>query len=200
MASNAEPAEPAPGSTDPIKPNPVKTIAVEPGAMHAATLSPLPSGSRKLAPAPATANAAAITTVATIKSEPPPLPTERPNLLGTMSAKAAAPSQSPRHAAGEQVASAGDSVPVSDAAAKTHAGWMIQVGAFDDEHEAKARLTAAKTKAKSQLDRADPFTERVAKGDKAMFRARFAGLAKDQAEAACKHLKRSEIPCMLLKN
>jgi D-alanyl-D-alanine carboxypeptidase len=208
----AQPAEPAPGSTDPIKPNPVKTISVEPGSMHAATLSPLPSGSRKLAPAPATANPAAITTVATLKSEPPanlpPLPTERPHLLGTLSAKAVAQSEgvkesvkdSSRRPAGEQVASAGDSIPVSDAAAKTHNGWMIQVGAFDDEHEAKVRLTTAKTKARNQLDRADPFTEKVEKGDKAMFRARFAGLAKDQAEAACKHLKRSEIPCMLLKN
>ena len=38
------------------------------------------------------------------------------------------------------------------------------------------------------------------KGDKPLYRARFAGLEKDQAENACKHLKRSEIPCMLLKN
>jgi D-alanyl-D-alanine carboxypeptidase len=33
-----------------------------------------------------------------------------------------------------------------------------------------------------------------------MFRARFAGLEKEQAEEACKHLKHSDIPCMLLKN
>jgi D-alanyl-D-alanine carboxypeptidase len=51
-----------------------------------------------------------------------------------------------------------------------------------------------------QLGKADPFTERVAKGKKALFRARFAGLGKSQAEAACRHLKRSDIPCMLLKN
>ena len=37
-------------------------------------------------------------------------------------------------------------------------------------------------------------------GEKVLFRARFAGLEKNQAEAACKHLKRSDIPCMLLKN
>ena len=58
----------------------------------------------------------------------------------------------------------------------------------------------AKAKAKDQLGQANPFTEKVAKGDKALFRARFAGLNKDQAEDACKNLKRSEIPCMLLKN
>ena len=77
---------------------------------------------------------------------------------------------------------------------------MIQVGAFPDEKEAKQRLDAAQSKAKDQLGQADPFTERVAKGDKALYRARFAGLEKDQAETACKHLKRSEIPCMLVKN
>jgi D-alanyl-D-alanine carboxypeptidase len=85
--------------------------------------------------------------------------------------------------------------------AKVHAsGWMIQVGAFDDEKEAKHRLTAAKDKAKDQLGGADPFTEKVSKGAKSLYRARFAGLDKDAAEAACKHLKRSDIPCMMLKN
>ena len=77
---------------------------------------------------------------------------------------------------------------------------MIQVGAFPDEKEAKQRLAAVQGKAKSLLGQADPFTEKVAKGDKALYRARFAGLDKDQAETACKHLKRSDIPCMLLKN
>ena len=77
---------------------------------------------------------------------------------------------------------------------------MIQVGAFDSETEAKERLTAAQTSAKEQLGGASPFTEPVAKGDKTLYRARFAGLEKIQAELACKNLKRSEIPCMLLKN
>jgi D-alanyl-D-alanine carboxypeptidase len=77
---------------------------------------------------------------------------------------------------------------------------MIQVGAFDDEDDAKQRLSAAQSKAKEQLGQADPFTEKVAKGDKALYRARFAGLDKGQAETACKNLKRSEIPCMMLRN
>ena len=77
---------------------------------------------------------------------------------------------------------------------------MIQVGALPDEKEAKQRLETAQSKAKDLLGKADPFTERIEKADKVLFRARFAGLEKDQAEAACKHLKRSEIPCMLLKN
>ena len=211
----ADPLAPTPGSTDPIKPNAVKTVTVQPGAMRTAALSPLPSDSRKLLPAPASANpvsvtnivtvkgeapppatlaAAKVTTVAAVKSEPlppaaPPPTTQQSARLGAMSAK---------------VASAGDSVPLAAVApvpaSKPRGGWLIQVGAFDDEKEAKERLTAAQDKAKEQLGRANPYTERVDKGDKAMYRARFAGLEKDQAETACKNLKRSEIPCMLLKN
>ena len=77
---------------------------------------------------------------------------------------------------------------------------MIQVGAFPEEKEAKQRLVAAQDKAKALLGRADPFTEKVEQGDRSLYRARFAGFNKDQAETACKHLKRSEIPCMLLRN
>jgi D-alanyl-D-alanine carboxypeptidase len=79
-------------------------------------------------------------------------------------------------------------------------GWLIQVGAFDEESDAKHRLELCRNKAKSVLDQADPFTEPVAKGAKTLYRARFAGLDKAQAEAACKSLKRGEIPCMTLKN
>jgi D-alanyl-D-alanine carboxypeptidase len=79
-------------------------------------------------------------------------------------------------------------------------GWVIQVGAFDKEDEAKMRLNAAQARAKSLLGEADGFTERVVKGDKTLYRARFAGLDKEQAEAACQHLKKNEIACMALKN
>jgi len=84
--------------------------------------------------------------------------------------------------------------------ASVHTGWMIQVGALDAENEAKARLDLAQSKARSLLGHAEPFTEPVTKGDKTLYRARFAGLDKDEAEAACKSLKRSDIPCMALKN
>jgi D-alanyl-D-alanine carboxypeptidase len=185
---------PKPGSTDPIKPNSVKTVTVHPGTMRTASLSPLPPDNRKLMPS-ATA-ATSITTVNTVKSETPP--GAKPGVLGVLSSK---------------VASASDSVPVASVAPEPAAkavekptekpragGWMIQVGAFPGEKEAKLRLEAAQSKAKDQLGQADPFTEKTTKGDKSMYRARFAGLERGQAETACKHLKRNEIPCMLLKN
>jgi D-alanyl-D-alanine carboxypeptidase len=186
-ASNA----PTVGSSEPIKPNAVKTFTVHPSTERTAAL---PSDSRKLAPTPTTANQASVTTIAIVRSGNPALPPPgtKPAVPGVLPAKTT------------QVASAGDNVPVpataSEPAVKPRAGWMIQVGAFPDEKEAKQRLGAAQSKAKDQLGKADPFTEKIAKGDKSLYRARFAGMEKDQAETACKNLKRSEIPCMVVKN
>ena len=182
-------AEPAFGSTEPIKPNPVKTFTVQVSAMRTASLSSERSDSHKLMPAVPTASPANVTNVVIAKRELPPPPAAKPGVLGVLPAK---------------VASASDNVPVGSVApaavAKPRGGWMIQVGAFPEEREAKQRLIAAQGKAKGQLGEASPFTERIAKGDKSLYRARFAGLGKDQAETACKNLKRSEIPCMLLRD
>lgn len=196
---------PSLGSTEPIRPIAIKTVNVQTGGGMPA-LSVLPSDNRKLYPTPASAGT--VTTVATVKSDlPPPPPGSAPGILGVLST-----SEMPKPARGTQLASVGDKAPAvavaalpgqdsaADTTAKSHGGWMIQVGAFPDEQNAKERLSAAQAKAKEQLGHANPFTEKVAKGDKSLFRARFAGLDKDQAEDACKNLKRSEIPCMLLKN
>ena len=228
---------PLPGSTDPIKPNAVKTVAVHPVNIYtAASLSPLPSDSRQLAPAPAVANPANITTIPTVRSEPPPAappraaatppvspepapppsPSSVPPTVAAAPMAAAPPPVSSRStplptakpvalvAPPVKVASAANSVPApavtAAPATKARIGWIIQIGALPDEKEAKQRLETAQTKAKDLLGKADPFTERIEKADKVLFRARFAGLEKVQAEAACKHLRRSEIPCMLVKN
>jgi D-alanyl-D-alanine carboxypeptidase len=84
--------------------------------------------------------------------------------------------------------------------AHSHGGWLIQIGAFDDEVEAKQHLSAAQIKVHAPLAAKDPFTERVQKGDKALYRARFAGFDKSTAEAACRALKRSDFECMPLKD
>ncbi|HET9686093.1 MAG TPA: D-alanyl-D-alanine carboxypeptidase [Pseudolabrys sp.] len=197
---------PAPGSTEPIKPNSVKTVVVHPGTAYTTSLSPLPSDSRQLAPAaPAAANAANITTIATVRSDPPmtapPVAAQStvPPSPAPSAATPAPPQETPPikvATAANQTAAAGDAQP----AVRPRGGWLIQVGALPDEKEARQRLEEAQNKAKHTLSKADPFTERLEKGDKVLFRARFAGLDKGQAEAACKHLKRSDIPCMLLKN
>jgi D-alanyl-D-alanine carboxypeptidase len=84
--------------------------------------------------------------------------------------------------------------------AHAHSGWLIQIGAFDDEDQARQHLSAAQIKVHAPLAAKDPFTERVQKGDKALYRARFAGFDKLTAEAACRALKRSDFECMPLKD
>jgi len=192
LARNEVVEAPSVGSTAPIKPNAVKTVVVHPGAIRTASLSAPAPGAQRLTPAPAAARALHVTEVATVKSDTPQLPPPgaKPGILGTLPAR---------------VASAGANVPLpaaapSETASVKHSGWIIQVGAFDDEKEAKNRLDTVQDKAKHFLGKADPFTEKVSKGAKSLYRARFAGLDKDQAEAACKHLKHSDIPCMMLKN
>jgi D-alanyl-D-alanine carboxypeptidase len=79
-------------------------------------------------------------------------------------------------------------------------GWVIQIGAYPAEDEAKQHLTAAQAKVRDRLAAADPFTERVLKGDKAYYRARFAGFDKATAEATCKQLKRNDFDCITVRN
>lgn len=195
---------PIPGSTDPIKPNAVKTVAVHPGSMRTAALTPLPSESRQLTPTPPESTQATITTVITVKTEQAPAAAPSMTIAPVSEPSVAKSDPSPLPAPPTKMASAGPNVPVAARApvptAKPRTGWIIQIGALPDEKDAWQRLELAQTKAKDLLGKADPFTERVEKGEKVLFRARFAGLEKNQAEVACKHLKRSDIPCMLVKN
>jgi D-alanyl-D-alanine carboxypeptidase len=85
--------------------------------------------------------------------------------------------------------------------AVVHTGWIVQVGALDSEDEAQKRIEAARTGARGLLSKADPFTEPViAKDNRKLYRARFAGLERDQAEAVCRALRRTDIPCMTAHN
>jgi D-alanyl-D-alanine carboxypeptidase len=91
-----------------------------------------------------------------------------------------------------------------DAATKpavVHTGWIVQVGALESEGEALQRIEAAKSNSHGLLSKADSFTEPViAKDNRKLFRARFAGLERDQAEAVCRALRRTDIPCITAHN
>jgi D-alanyl-D-alanine carboxypeptidase len=131
---------------------------------------------------------------------PFPPPGARPGILGVLPATSGAAPE-PKPAVPTQTPAAPTQTAVNLAPpARVHSGWIIQVGAFDLEEEAKERLRTAQNLARSLLQNADPFTERVNKGSKEFYRARFAGLDEQTAQAACKHLKRNEIACMALKN
>jgi D-alanyl-D-alanine carboxypeptidase len=182
------PAAAAPGSNDPIAPIAVKTLQVKPGVPVSLSA---PAVTASIPPAPKGPELAF--------ADPGP-DYRQAGSLGTMTVKhAPAPTREP-----VQAASLARSVPEAPRAAPAAVphppGWMIQVGAFDREDEAKSRLSAAQARAKTVLADASGFLERVQKGEKTFYRARFAGLGKEQAEAACKYLKKNEIACMSLKN
>jgi D-alanyl-D-alanine carboxypeptidase len=196
----------APGSTDPIQPVTVKTLTVKPGAaVQTASIAPVnvpsfpPRVGEQAAPAQAVAPAPA-------KHEAPIAPAgARPGILGVLTtpvAHAVVGSVLP----GPAPAAAAAPVPQRSAAPAapqpkiSRSGWMIQVGAYPAEDVAKQQLDTVKSKAARLLASADPFTETVLKGNTTYYRARFAGLGKDQAEAACKYLKRNDVDCMTIRN
>jgi D-alanyl-D-alanine carboxypeptidase len=98
------------------------------------------------------------------------------------------------------------SAPVKSHIAPPHApasaqnAWLIQIGAFDSEDEARQHLSTARLKARDALAAGHPLTERVQKGDKVRYRARFTGFDKETAEVACRQLRRSDMGCIALKN
>jgi D-alanyl-D-alanine carboxypeptidase len=84
---------------------------------------------------------------------------------------------------------------------KVHTGWIVQVGALETEAEAQQRIDMARNSSRGLLNKADAFTEPViAKDNRKLFRARFAGLERDQAEAVCRTLRRSDIVCITVRN
>ena len=81
-----------------------------------------------------------------------------------------------------------------------HGGWAIQIGATPTLAEANALLARAKGQSRGALASARPFTEKVQKGRETLYRARFAGLQADKAEAVCRGLKHSGLPCIAMKD
>lgn len=191
---------PVPGSLAPITPTKVKTVAVRAGAVK--TASAAPSVTASPLPAPI-ADAPAQTASVPARELPPLAPNHGTGqgILGVLPASAMAYADTRAAAPAAPAQRVASAAPVAAAPAKpvTRSGWIVQVGAYDVESEARERLDMARGRVKL-LGKADPFTEPVARGDKTMYRARFAGLDKDDAEAACKALKRSDIACFTLKN
>ncbi len=203
----SEPISTIPGATEPMKPVRVRTVQVKSGQYRVASASadaPVATNSTSAAAEP-TARSPETTNSLYARSEMPPQPAGHGTgngILGVLPASSAshggtamayaAPAPAP---APQAVQQAGSIKP-----ATAHSGWLIQVGALGSESEARTRLDAARDSARGALGKADPFTETVGNGSRKLYRARFAGLDRDQAESACKTLKRSDIPCITIKN
>ena len=213
---SAAASQPA-GSSDPIRPLVVRTIQVRAAAVRTAAIGPLvvPAPNSTVVPpqlAPAPQPVVPPTEPVVQRTPLAPPPGTRPGVLGVLPARAAAAESPPPVVSNatfaERVTSAGEPEPVAAAPAAAqpaparHARgeWAIQIGAFANEAEAQARLRTAHSIGAKVLGHADPFTEKVVKGSKELYRARFAGFDHDGAEAACHHFKRNDISCLALKN
>lgn len=217
---SSQPLSLIPGSSEPMKPVRVKTVQVKAGAVKVASAAPTPVApqvTNTISPRSDVAETSgAVVARADIINKPEPARaevarTEMPQqpagfgtgngILGVLPASAA-----PAPAPVAKLASA-DPAPQPiqmSAVAKpvaTHSGWIVQVGALESETEAQQRIEAARSSARGLLSKADPFTEPVvARDNRKLYRARFAGLERDQAEAVCKALKRADISCMTVRN
>jgi D-alanyl-D-alanine carboxypeptidase len=180
-------ARPSVGSNDPIRPLLVKTVTYRTVTVRTASMVPMPVLVPTIPPAqPQTEAQSARAYVASAE----------PNAASGTSPAAPAPVL---RADPVKVALVKPANSVPEAAPHAHSGWIIQIGAFDSDDEARQHLSNAKQKVHA-LTAADPFTERVQKNDKPLYRARFAGFNKDTAESACKQLKRSDFACMTVKD
>ena len=217
----SQPLSIIPGSSEPMKPVRVKTVQVKAGAVKVASAMPAPIGPQVTSTVGSRSDVAetsgAVVARADLINKPDAAKIEGARaempaqpagfgtgngILGVLpAATAAAPAP-----AGPKLASADPAPqPVQmTATAKpsvTHSGWIVQVGALESENEAQQRIDAARNSARGLLSKADPFTEPVvAKDNRKLYRARFAGLERDQAEAVCRTLKRAEISCITVRN
>lgn len=207
----SKPAEPPVGSKTPIQRTRVRVVAVgkdgkvveegdsPTGALPVATMSP----SSVQAPLQITPMAVApegkVVTFA-----PPPAPSE----FAAASAQESPPfehspvlsSLVPEPTKGP---SAAPSVPqpADSAPAVVHdGGWIIQVGAYASETQARERLAEARAHAPGILADLNSYTEEAQKGSSKIYRARFAGFDEASAKRACETLKKNDFACFAARN
>jgi len=189
--------QPVIGSTEPLRPVMVKTLSVRAGTHSGSSTSAAPFHP---APAEAIKPAEDPRPVAVPVSTAPEVAKPESSPAATITLASAAPSGPAESLPAAARTVAPQASPAPTPKPQMRSGWLIQVGAYHGEQEAKQRLSAAQTKASKILTGADPFTETIDKGGTTYYRARFAGLDKDKAEAACKYLKRNDFDCVTLKN
>ena len=225
---SSQPLAAIPGSTAPLQPVRVKTLVVRAAPVKVASAGPpqiatpaaVAAAPATPAPAPAVpadrSEAAKDTPKSAARIEQPLQPSDYgtgKGILGVLPANAKAsgamayadaipraPAASIAPAAVMHAAADPTPVPASGKPALKAGTWIVQVGALESEAEANKRLSDARASASAQLGKAEQFTETIDKGDKRLYRARFANLDRDRAETACKVLKRSDISCIAIKN
>jgi len=224
---SSQPLSLIPGSSEPMKPVRVKTVQVKAGAVKVASAAPAQVSPQVTNTIPSRSDVAETSTAVVARAdlinkpemmsqpEAPKAEVARSELprqpagfgtgngiLGVLpAASAAAPAPATAKLASADPAPQAMQMSATTRPVVTHSGWIVQVGALESENEAQQRIDAARSSARGLLSKADPFTEPVvAKDNRKLYRARFAGLERDQAEAVCRALKRADISCITVRN
>jgi D-alanyl-D-alanine carboxypeptidase len=170
-------------------------VASAAGASSTTTPSSTSSVRWQKGPEPLPLNAQAY---AALQAQPSPSPikdTEKAALQAKIEAKAPTPTA---QAEPVKVASLKAEVPKAEApeTKKAVSGWVIQLGATDDEDKAKDMLASARSRFGKALGKASPYTEKVASNGGTLYRARFSGFKESgDAEQVCKQLKKGGLAC-----
>jgi D-alanyl-D-alanine carboxypeptidase len=179
--------------TEPAKAAPVALTQADIKRLAAANAAPEVKPAAQVAARPATPVAA----FAAAPAQP------GPQLRWTTGAQPVATAKPIPGRPGKQAAvTVAQSDPVTTASVpsptNSRTGYVIQLGASDNEGKARAILDQAKTRNKLALAEADAFTEKVQKGDATLFRARFGGFDDNkEATAACGALKKTGFNCFV---
>lgn len=224
---SSQPLSIIPGSSEPMKPVRVKTVQVKAGAVKVASAAPAPVAPQVTSTIASRSDVAETSGAVVARADliNRPEPQSQPEAPRAETARAEMPRQPAGFGTGNGIlgvlpaatasapAPAAPKLASADPApqpiqmsattkpAVTHSGWIVQVGALESENEAQQRIDAARSSARGLLSKADPFTEPVvAKDNRKLYRARFAGLERDQAEAVCRALKRADISCITVRN
>ena len=212
---SSQPLSLIPGSSEPMKPVRVKTVQVKAGAVKVASATPTqvaPQVTNTISPRNDVAETSgAVVARADVINKPEQARVEPPQqpagfgtgngVLGVLPATTAAAPAPVAKLASADPAPQPIQMSATTKLAVTHSGWIVQVGALESESEAQQRIETARSSARGLLSKADPFTEPVvARDNRKLYRARFAGLERDQAEAVCRTLKRADISCMTVRN
>jgi D-alanyl-D-alanine carboxypeptidase len=90
--------------------------------------------------------------------------------------------------------------PVSvSAPSRVEPGFHVQIGVYRSTSDAERAMAAAKSKAGHVLAASSPVAMPITKGEKQLYRARFAGFDSASAASACNELRRNGLDCFVAR-
>jgi D-alanyl-D-alanine carboxypeptidase len=196
------PNEPAPGSRDPVTRTPVRVTPVgkdgerpaeRPKSLGVLPVSNLSANSIKV-PVQITPMALAPEGKVVTFAPPPP-----PSSVATASAQES-PEIERAKVVSALVPETAPEVLKPEENPAARGGWIIQIGAYANEQQARERLAEARARAASVLAKSSPYAEKATKGRGEFYRARFAGFDEASAKHACETLKKNDFSCFAAKN